>query len=169
MKHMHYDKDIQLGEKTLITDPCYEKGTWCSGTVNTEPGTYKAYTMAAQGDPYRRVEGGFIVHSSLADKLEPYDCQIDTGIDVGVDSGECGVYDDAKFPDGGIECSEYREDSESQGYGIDWGKTFWGFGGDGSYKAYVHKNDQGNVDAIRLDFSYEEDYEEEDEDPFYAE
>jgi len=172
MKNMHYDKDIQLGEKTLITDPCYSKGTWCSGAVKTEPGTYRAYSLSATSDPYRQVEGGFIVHSSLDGKILPFDCQIDTGIDVGVDSGECGVYDDAKFPEDGIDIEEDAEFSpthEYRGYGIDWGKTFHSFGGDGSFKAYVHKNDKGSVDAIRIDFYGDYEDWDEDEDPIYEE
>ena len=79
-----------------------------------------------------------------------------------------------KYPEDGI---EFDASNRGENYAIyrapdgDWGVTAGNFGGDGSYKAYLHRNGDGKVDAIYLDFTMggygeydDEEYDEEEED-----
>lgn len=101
-----------LGNQIRVTDPCYDKGVWCCGVLdNMRPGKYKAY-VAYVDDPFwgHRVEMLLIKHASsicqtraanyvLADEEKiywGYGWQ-DTHITVGVDSGQCGFFDETKY------------------------------------------------------------------------
>lgn len=55
-------KKIKLGTKTLISDPCYNKNTWCAGEVNTLPGDYIVQEIAEMGK-HPTLKGLFVVHS----------------------------------------------------------------------------------------------------------
>lgn len=159
---------IKLGTRTLISDPCYDKDTWCAGEVNTLPGEYIVQEIVEKGK-YPILKGVFVVHYSQYGKLDFDDCYEDSGIDVGVDSGECGIYDSEKYPVNGIDCDDSKFEEDRVVYRTpdgDWGVTAGNFGGDGSYKAYLHRNRDGLVDAIYINFAvcdYDED-EEYDED-----
>ena len=152
MKNTSADK-IKLGNKTLISDPCYDKDTWCAGEVNTLPGDYIVKEIIEQGK-YPILTGLFIVHSSQYGKIDYSDCYEDSLIDVGVDSGECGIYDSEKYPVNGIDCDDSKFEEDRVVYRTP--------DGDGSYKAYLHRNRDGQVDAIHLDFSMD-DYDEDEE------
>lgn len=172
MKNTSANK-IKLGTRTFISDPCYDKNTWCAGEVNTLPGDYIVKEIAEMGK-YPTLKGLFVVHSSQYEKIDYSDCYEDSLIDVGVDSGECGIYDSEKYPEDGIEFDDSKFEEDSVVYRApdgDWGVTAGNFGGDGSYKAYLHRNGDEKVDAIYLDFTmgeYEEyddeEYDEEEED-----
>ena len=172
MKNTSADK-IKLGTRTFISDPCYDKNTWCAGEVNTLPGDYIVKEIAEMGK-YPTLKGVFVVHSSQYEKIDYSDCYEDSLIDVGVDSGECGIYDSEKYPVNGIEFDDSKFEEDRVVYRTpdgDWGVTAGNFGGDGSYKAYLHRNGDEKVDAIYLDFTmgeYEEyddeEYDEEEED-----
>lgn len=155
---------IKLGTRTLISDPCYDKDTWCAGEVNTLPGEYIVQEIVEKGK-YPILKGVFVVHYSQYGKLDFDDCYEDSLIDVGVDSGECGIYDSEKYPVNGIDCDDSKFEEDRVVYRTpdgDWGVTAGNFGGDGSYKAYLHRNRDGQVDAIHLDFSMD-DYDEDEE------
>ena len=62
MKNTSADK-IKLGNKTLISDPCYEWDTWRTGKVDTLPGDYIVKEIAEMGK-YPTLKGVFVVHSS---------------------------------------------------------------------------------------------------------
>lgn len=171
MRNTSADK-IKLGNKTLISDPCYEWDTWRTGKVNTLPGDYIVKEIAEMGK-HPTLKGLFVVHSSQYEKLDYSDCNEDSLIEVGVDSGECGIYNSEKYPLGGIGfCSNPTENPEiCRAPDGDWGVTAGNFGGVGSYKAYLHRNGDGKVDAIYLDFTMggygeydDEEYDEEEED-----
>lgn len=163
MKNTSANK-IKLGTITFISDPCYNKNTWCTGEVNTLPGEYIVQEITEKGK-YPILKGVFVVHSSQYGKIGYNQCCEDSLIDVGVDSGECGIYDSEKYPQNGIEVDSSKSNESYAIYRTpdgDWGVTASNFGGDGSYKAYLHRNGDGKVDAIYLDFSMD-DYAEDDE------
>ena len=90
-----FDKEtvgtIDLNTKVRVSDPCYDVNTWCAGTLeNVMPGTYKCYSQDVDtGDWGIRVASIEVRHEDYLD-IEPTELQ---NIDVGVDSGQAGIYD----------------------------------------------------------------------------
>ena len=82
---------IELSDKVRVSDPCYDMDTWCAGTLeNVLPGTYHCFTQRVdQGDWGVRIGNTEVRHQDYLN-IEPTE-KMD--IDVGVDSGQCGIYD----------------------------------------------------------------------------
>lgn len=180
-------KEYALGSVTFespvmrVTDPCYEKGTWCAGTLPVVTGQWEASAMIGPTSWGRRVRELRIRHSSLpASVFEGLDTVFtDSGIDAGVDSGQCGFFDDARYPvdpaqlewDEGTfygECCETTLDYKKPGGGVVAGGagvvTRSGFG-DGGYPVLVLRNSAGDVTAAVLRYiGPEDDESDEDED-----
>ena len=85
--------DITLSEHVIITDPCYDPGIWCNGELhNVRPGKWHTKVVArySSWDGFR--ENDLIAwHESVEEPA--FDQYEDTGIDVGVDSGNAGIFD----------------------------------------------------------------------------
>ena len=83
-----HDDAIHLGDKVRITDPCYNMDTWCAGTLeNVLPGVYRCFSYREPSEG--RIAGIEIRNIAFFD-VEPTEI---TDIDVGVDSGQCGIFD----------------------------------------------------------------------------
>lgn len=88
---------IQLGENVRISDPCYGIDTWCAGTLeNVLAGEYQCFSQKCNEDFWKelglnslRISNIEVRHKDYLD-VEPTELQ---DIDVGVDSGQCGIYD----------------------------------------------------------------------------
>lgn len=86
-----------------VSDPCYAEGTWCAGDVeNARNGWWSAGALVgkvggwgervlALGAAAPHVDCDRLIEMALMGALE------DTGIDVGVDSGQCGIFDKAVY------------------------------------------------------------------------
>ena len=88
-----------------VSDPCYDKETWCAGTIeNVRPGVYEAVVgQSDEGGWGVRVAELSIRHEDAGrNRIEWHE----SDIDVGVDSGQAGVFDDKYF----------KCDSEADGY-----------------------------------------------------
>lgn len=94
-----------LGEFTVesgtirISDPCYTKDTWCAGTVKAKNGVWEGEVILSDEGNW----GMRVAH--LRARLKNaggavFDTSRELDIDVGVDSGQAGIFDDAKYPDG---------------------------------------------------------------------
>lgn len=171
------------GAEMRISDPCYDQGTWCAGTVkHCKPGTWDAARVLMKDEPGRTgmlcvkhssVKGWRLFDGITVDEeYIHYDANwINTGIKVGVDSGQCGFYDEAHYQD---ESCLKEEDITYDFSGWDdaslWYRTCCqltltepGAGvlpygvvsdsgyGDGCYDAYLHIRN-GEVDALALVF-----------------
>jgi len=101
--------DIELSDTVIVSDPCYRRDTWCNAKdVAVKPGKYATYIVNKD-----EREGGIsipsliVVHTdfvkSLKNNWEPYDCTI------GIDSGLCGIFDDAAYPDYGYTTGDYDD------------------------------------------------------------
>jgi hypothetical protein len=164
----------------LVTDPCYEKGTWCTGEFEARTGVWHARAMLRDdGHGGHRNAVLLVAHESLSlDGLVLAE-MARSDIDAGVDSGQAGFFEKARYPDDKAQLEsddgtwysavcEITLDSARHGAGIaprDCGavsQTFWG---DGGYPCFVTKDDAGLVIAAALVFdgSMSED-EEDDED-----
>jgi len=74
----------------LVTDPCYDPGTWCSGEIKVKPGKYKAYIEKRKIKGWgERVCSLYIVRKGESLKKLSFK---KTKIDVGVDSGSAGFF-----------------------------------------------------------------------------
>ena len=83
-------KIIKLGEKVMVSDPCYGLGTWCQGVLeNVLPGNYECEVeYKDEGDWGIRVAAIEVVHEDCGVYVfEPQD------FEVGVDSGQAGIFD----------------------------------------------------------------------------
>lgn len=83
--------DVELSDKVMISDPCYDLDIWCQGVLeNVKPGTWhtKAENLNVNcwGD---RCSALIAWHEDVE---EPKDFE-KTDIRVGVDSGQAGIYD----------------------------------------------------------------------------
>lgn len=86
-----------FGESVIVTDPCYTPDEWCSTYVMVSPGQYKSFVRFQDNrvaelrvvkkevlEAYKNIN---YVHFSP----EPICCRI------GVDSGQCGIFDAGYF------------------------------------------------------------------------
>lgn len=82
---------IELGDKARVSDPCYDIDTWCAGTLeNVLPGRYACFFQRTDMKDWgKRIASIEVRHMAFL-HIEPTELQ---DIDVGVDSGQCGIYD----------------------------------------------------------------------------
>ena len=171
---------IRLGEFEItsgvmrVTDPCYDKETWCSGTVDAKNGTWEAFIETSnEGGWGNRVSSLTVLHMNSGRSYSASDWDM-TSIDVGVDSGQAGFFDNALYPDGertgefgdldtfyGKVCDLTCETKESAGV-IPFGAVSSSGYGDGGYKCYVRRMN-GLVVAAKIVFISDD---EEDEDDY---
>lgn len=180
--------DFELTQENMrVTDPCYDKSTWCTGTFKALPGAWHAKTEVGPTSWHFRVKALQVCHESLGDlPIQDYHSLTKTDIDAGVDSGQCGFFDDKLFPDDKSQL-EYEDDTfyggccaatlDDNGPGggvvhllpkdaqspIMGAVSSSGFG-DGSYDVYVRKNEHDQVVlALLVYIGDDEDESEEDE------
>lgn len=88
--------ELDIKDSVYVSDPCYNPGTWCQALVdNLKPGKYIGYMKKADFGPGGfggiRVTDIWITH---IDHPHLYPVKIlDKTIDIGVDSGQAGIYD----------------------------------------------------------------------------
>lgn len=89
---------INLSGKVVVSDPCYKRNGWCMAKdVAVKSGEYATYfVMKDDMDWGVMVAAVIAVHVDYADSMkadwELYDCVL------GVDSGQCGIFDDTIYP-----------------------------------------------------------------------
>ena len=83
---------INLGAKVMVSDPCYGLNTWCQGVIeNVLPGKYECKVGFNDEENWGiRVADIEVVHKDYLNKFLAYDVE---DFDVGVDSGQAGIYD----------------------------------------------------------------------------
>lgn len=163
---------IKLGNKVMVSDPCYGLNTWCQGVLeNVLPGTYDCKVeYSDEGDWGRRVAAIEVTHQDY-DGIIRFESE---GFEVGVDSGQAGIFDYDYY-------SKYHTDSnernhvddnwyyeacdmtcsyEQAGTTDDLGFVSSSGFGDGSYTCYTARERNGYIIAIRIEFIAEDEYEE---------
>lgn len=150
--------------KARITDPCYDINTWCSGEVLAKNGKWNAYTnISNEGAWGKRVAELYCIH-----ELHDEDLSINfypltkVNFEVGVDSGQAGIYDAIKYANEsggeyddltsfyGKVCEQTLSDKKA---GIlDWGVTSRSGFGDGGYDAFVFTNRYSEAVFIKIVF-----------------
>ena len=156
---MEYVGTIELGTKVDITDPCYDKDTWCRMTTDCEPGEYKGYVeMSDEGSWGMRVASISIFKGNKKWGIEEMEC-IGT---IGVDAGLAGFFNDK--PDFNDEewsefCDMIREGDAWDLYNGIFSSS--GFG-DGEYNVYANE-ERNAFTIVFIDEEYEDDEYEDDE------
>jgi len=157
-----------------VSDPCYKKDTWCNGTLKVKNGTWMTnIVMFDEGDWGDRV--GYLIVRHKDYSVNEDSCGLE-GVDfeVGVDSGQVGVFDDSFFKDDesvkGLKRMDDRiicEDEpfysmccdrtlhDGQAGVIPYGAISSSGYGDGRYDCHIKKNKKGEVIAIIVDFDLE--------------
>ena len=83
-------KTITLSENVMVSDPCYSPDTWCQTKLNNVlPGNYIVdVDYSDEGDWGNRVSGITVLHESI----QGGNLDWEDGGEVGVDSGQCGIF-----------------------------------------------------------------------------
>jgi len=152
-----------------ITDPCYTKDTWCAGTLkNCEIGEWSAFLIDSfEGDWGNRVAQSLAIFGDISTEeakkiLDESDWKT-SKIDVGVDSGQCGIFEDEKYPDGDPgeygdkesfygKCCNLTGELEPSGGVLDFGLVSSSGYGDGSYDCLFTHNKNNKIFAVTIVF-----------------
>ena len=162
--------------KVEITDPCYDKDSWCRLTTDIKPGNYYLlYFEKDEGDWGTRVAQIAILNSD--EEMDSFD--IDNLVEfcigeIGVDAGLAGFFENKPDydDDAWVEfCNNLRnKDADADVWQIDCGYFSESGYGDGGYLVFGYKNDKNEVVGLCIYFiddMYEkdadEDYDEDDE------
>ena len=105
---------IELGEKVIVSDPCYTRGTWCHGSVEgLLPGKYNCIvTYSDEGSWGERVSQLTVHHESV--KVTQLRKGEVAEFTVGVDSGQAGIFCDSIYPEG-EDIGEYSDKNSFYG------------------------------------------------------
>lgn len=157
---------LTLGDKVVVSDPCYESGTWCMVTdLPVVPGTYEAHIEF--NTESMRVLSLTVWHEAyLPDEPTCADEEwlSDT---IGVDSGQAGIYD-ADYFHRYHDLSRIPKQELNAWYSLacccttgdtNYADTMndscvisrsgWG---DGAYAVRVNRNNNGDIIAITISY-----------------
>ena len=162
---------FEVVDDTLrISDPCYDPGTWCAGNVeNAKHGTWNAYVVHGKTDWGRRCWELIAIHSDYPKSLRMTE---KTDIDVGVDSGQAGIFTQSAYLGGdeggdsegdgfyGICCSLTCDTKLSAGV-LEGGCVSSAGYGDGSYDCFIARDGLAAAVGVRIVYITEADFEEE--------
>ena len=104
--------------KICVSDPCYNKGTWCAAwDLEAQTGVWNCEVIKS----YEGLWGERVKEiNAIAGEIYPEGCiPIDLPwkkleFDIGVDSGQCGIFDYEKYPDG-ENTGEYEDENSFYG------------------------------------------------------
>lgn len=136
----------------IITDPCYDTGTWCTARLSVKPGLYDCYLEYVDF----KEQGGLRI---VAVEARNIDCRevepklLAKNTTIGVDSACCGIYDMAYFINHQKECCNEAPYKQSHDYkllsnGI---MSISGWG-DGAYPLYLGYNSQSQIVSVRVEY-----------------
>ena len=167
---------VQIGNLTIssgkatVSDPCYDTDVWCKGVVeNVLNGTYLSYVIKNNDKKWGTRNFYLIVHHECIGLPDIDDSRWKKeGFEVGVDSGQAGIYDaehyhggEDNYGDDGWydECcnqtlnTKHKAGMVSDSHGVVSSSGY----GDGGYdcKTIRHKGEGKKVVAIMIDFGCE--------------
>ena len=166
---------IKLNRETIISDPCYSYGTWCTHEEkHTLPGIYNCYTRTMDGFISRLI----VVHKDYEHLLDLGNKDPNAVFDnfkslmrvsgnvIGVDSGIAGVYDSKYFkknqPDNDYSYLNSWLHRVADVCHADGGVldnrccvSYTGYG-DGGYDLYMFRNKEEKTVAFIIDYLIED-------------
>lgn len=177
--------EIKSG-KVRVTDPCYDLDVWCAKTLeNVATGKWKAFTnmvTVLEGGAHERNGSLIMVHDDMKETPGQLDWRL-IGSDIGVDSGQAGIYDleafgkDHLYPEVTNTLDLDLSQSPNRFYAANCDLTLTELGagvlvqgvvsssgwGDGVYNYYTVKNDEDEIVAIKVVFIDADDFDEDEE------
>jgi hypothetical protein len=167
-----YLGEITVAGEVVITDPCYEPGTWCQAERTVKPGKWHATAYIADGEG--RVSALEILHSHDGN-MGSWSRQPE---DIGVDSGQlafvareygswwAGEYGSGQKP-GYDEFCKITLTREMAGIVESGTAAVSSSGyGDGGYDLYQRKNKAGEIVGLMVVFIEPPQEDEEDDDDY---
>ena len=92
--HNLYQGKLEITDKVLLSDPCYDLGTWCTAEAELPKGTYNCYSRQHEG----RISSIFVLKEDFDNKGELYLVDLENPIEnLGVDSGQLGIFNLDRF------------------------------------------------------------------------
>jgi hypothetical protein len=80
---------IKLNDTVMVSDPCYKVGVWCQGEINNVlEGEYNVFISEDDG----RIKE-LIVSNDKYPEIEDWEINMEQSFEVGVDSGNAGIFD----------------------------------------------------------------------------
>lgn len=144
---MEFIGTLMLRDKVEITDPCYDRGTWCQLRENCEPGEYFGFVeISDEGEWGKRVASISIYKDDNKCSLDNMEC-IGT---IGVDAGVAGFFRDKPdfhgdewhqfMIDAGMFKANGVYDYDKKFYRVAYGLFSDSGYGDGGYNVYANKD-----------------------------
>jgi len=110
---------VEFSGKVVVSDPCYDRGTWCAQTdFPVKPGRYQVHaTFSDEGGFGLRVAALAFYHEDFMQQALWMEWQ-EACTNIGVDSGQCGVFDDTIYPQSKDhpDNQPFYEDQQAYGY-----------------------------------------------------
>lgn len=163
---------FSLGNKVMVSDPCYGTDTWCQGVLeNVREGFWDAYIkITDEGNWGERVAELVAINLDYNDEyagLTSKDINELQEFEVGVDSGTAGIFDYDYYckyhTDKGADEDWYEDQIIQQFFpGVDDSdnekSVFTEFNGvasssgygDGCYDCYVARNEESEIVGIKI-------------------
>ena len=90
---------IDLSGTVVVSDPCYDREVWCMMPgVKVRPGRYRVFVARQNEGRFGiRIACLMAVHDDY-EAAEINNWDDDCSGSIGVDSGQCGIFDDAIYP-----------------------------------------------------------------------
>ena len=159
---------IQLGEKVIVTDPCYGLSVHCKKVIdNVVPGEYETSVETIdEGNWGERISSLLAMKKDSYREIVQEKCLEEI---IGVDSGQVGIFDYDYRIEQGDHLGEYHDESSiyKRICNLTCSPTQWGeldnkvvasssgFG-DGCYDLVLFKNKEGKIIGFKVIFIYEE-------------
>ena len=169
------DFEVESGS-VMVSDPCYKPGTWCQAKLDdVYNGKWKAWAIQRDGRVAELIASCMIVDDPYDIGETLIDPERKKPFDIGVDSGQCGIFDAKHYQQDSdiVDDPEFDailgEGTTKHGVGDRWynaccditlegGEGVIPFGvvcqsgyGDGSYDLYVEKH-AGKIISIKIVF-----------------
>jgi hypothetical protein len=142
--------EVKSGE-LMISDPCYELGTWCQGILdNVKNGKWIGYVK-----PIKAMVGTLIAtHEDVEDII---DLTFETaGFEAGVDSGQLGIFDVPEFHPDNEDwydlCCTKTDSLMRAGIVSEGGVVSCSGHGDGGYTVQYSLDKESQVVAVKVVF-----------------
>lgn len=176
MKNADFIGHFKVGSNKLrVSDPCYDKETWCAGTIeDVKNGEWEAHIKTINN----RVAELSAYHTNIKKDTLKKLKWFEQEIEVGVDSGQCGIFDDSFYPE-----DKNVDDEDNKFYNKCCNLTLKGVGvgvldfgvvsssgwGDGTYACYTleEKKEVVGVKVVFMEEEMEdEDYDDNEDDGY---
>jgi len=145
--------------KMILTDPCYEKGTWCTKTIPARNGEWTVEVTMC-GDRVAELIARHELYLDVMAGGENIDIEV-----LGVDSGQMGFFDESKYPKTKNDIGEYDEKGSFYGKCCDTTLSKKNYGavdnmgcvsstgyGDGSYGGFAETDENGDALYVEIHF-----------------